>query len=304
MFVVTGASGHTGSVVARTLLEQGQRVRVILRDEEKAEPWRQWGAEVVLADLRDVAALAMAMVGARGAYLIVPPPVPASTGVMEACWSVVDSMRRAVEESGLPHFVLLSSVGAQHPEGTGFVKTLYLAERELGSLGRPMTILRSAYFMENWGEGLPAVVDSGVMPDFIAPADRKLHMVATRDVGELAARLLREPTLGRRVLELAGPVEYSPLEVADTLARLLGRPIRVEEHTPAAQVPMLMGMGYSAEVAHLLEELDDAIHHGRLTFEHPIHVVRGWTTLDEVLGNLLRAIGALPYMGEGTTASP
>ncbi|MCY1074654.1 NmrA family NAD(P)-binding protein [Archangium lansingense] len=304
MFVVTGASGHTGSVVARTLLEQGRRVRVILRDEEKAEPWRQWGAEVVLADLRDVAALAMAMVGARGAYLIVPPPVPASTGVMEACWSVVDSMRRAVEESGLPHFVLLSSVGAQHPEGTGFVKTLYLAERELGSLGRPMTILRSAYFMENWGEGLPAVVDSGVMPDFIAPADRKLHMVATRDVGELAARLLREPTLGRRVVELAGPVEYSPLEVADTLARLLGRPIRVEEHTPAAQVPMLMGMGYSAEVAHLLEELDEAIHHGRLTFEHPIHVVRGWTTLDEVLGNLLRAIGALPYMGEGTTVSP
>ncbi len=167
-----------------------------------------------------------------------------------------------------------------------------------------MTILRSAYFMENWGEGLPAVVDSGVMPDFIGLAERKLHMVATRDVGEVAARLLREPTLGWRVVELTGPVEYSPLDVADTLERLLGRPIRVEEHMPAAQVPMLMGMGYSAEVAHLLAELDEAIHHGRLTFEHPIHVVRGWTPLEEVLGNLLRAIGALPYMGEGPTVSP
>ncbi|HEX5751880.1 MAG TPA: NAD(P)H-binding protein [Archangium sp.] len=281
MFVVTGASGHTGAVVARTLLKQGQRVRVVLRDEARAEPWRRWGAEVVRADLRDVSALAVAMVGAQGAYLMVPPPRPASTGVMEARGPVVDAMARAVEESGLPHFVLLSAMGAQHEGGTGLVKTLNLAERELGSRGTPMTILRSAYFMENWGQGLRAVVDSGVMPCFLGPADRRMHMVATRDVGEVAARLLREPTLGRRVVELAGPVEYSPLEVADTLARLLGRPIRLEEHTPAAEVPMLLGM-----------------------VEDPLHMVRGWTTLDEVLGGLLRSLQALPHMGEGMTASP
>lgn len=297
MYVVTGASGHTGAVVARTLLEQGARVRVILRDEVKAGPWRQWGAEVMLADLRDAAALSLAMVGAQGAYLMVPPPVPSSTGVMEACWTVVDAMRRAVDESGLPHFVLLSSVGAQHVEGTGIVKTLHLAERELGSLGRPMTIVRAAYFMENWGEGLPAVVASGVMPSFIGPSDRPLHMVATRDIGELAAQMLCEPTLSRRVVELAGPVDYSPDEVADTLARLLGRPVRVEEHTPAALVPMLMGLGFSEEVANLLSELDDALNRGRLTFEHPERIVRGRTTLDEVLGGMLRAIGALPHMG-------
>ncbi|WNG33830.1 NAD(P)H-binding protein [Archangium violaceum] len=308
MFVVTGASGHTGSVVARTLLAEGKRVRVILRDEAKAEPWRQRGAEVVLADLRDVAALAMAMVGAQGAYLLVPPPVSTSTGVMEACWNVVDAMRRAVDESGLPHFVLLSSVGAQHTEGTGLVKTVSLAERELGSLGRPMTILRSAYFMENWGEGLSPVVASGVMPSFIGPSDRPVHMVATRDVGELAARLLREPTFGKRVVELAGPVDYSSDEVADTLARLLGRPVRVAEHSPAALVPMLMGLGFSTEVANLMAELVEAIHRGRLTFAHPSRVVRGRTTLDEVLGGLLRSIGALPHMGAGaeerSTTSP
>lgn len=308
MFVVTGASGHTGSVVARTLLAEGQRVRVILRDEAKAGPWRQLGAEVVLADLRDVTALAMAMVGAQGAYLLVPPPVPASSGVMEACWNVVDAMRRAVDESGLPHFVLLSSVGAQHIQGTGLVKTLNLAERELGSLGRPMTILRSAYFMENWGEGLSPVVASGEVPSFIGPSDRPVHMVATRDVGELASRLLREPTFGRRVVELAGPVDYSPDEVASTLARLLVRPVHVAEHSPTALVPMLMGMGFSAEVANLMAELVEAINRSRLTFEHPDRVVRGRTTLDEVVGGMLRAIGALPPMvagaGVGTAASP
>lgn len=302
MYVVTGASGHTGSVVARTLLERGERVRVILRNESKAEPWRKWGAEVVLADLRDVAALALAMVGAQGAYLMVPPPVPSSVGVLEACWTVVDAMRRAVDESGLPHFVLLSSIGAQHSDGTGIVKTLNLAERELGSLGRPMTILRSAYFMENWGAGLSSVVGSGLLPSFIGPSDRAVHMVAARDVGETAAGMLREPTLGRRLVELAGPEDYSPSDVAATLGRLLGRPARVEEHTPAALVPMLMDMGFSEELANLLAELDDAINRGRLTFEQPGLVVRGWTTLDEVLGDMLRSIGALPRMGAGAEA--
>jgi uncharacterized protein YbjT (DUF2867 family) len=247
------------------------------------------------------------MVGAQGAYLMMPPPVPSSTGVMEACWTVVDSMRRAVDESGLPHFVLLSSVGAQLAEGTGIVKTLNLAERELGSLGRPMTVLRAAYFMENWGQTLPAVVASGVLPSFIGPSDRQVHMVATRDIGELAARMLREPTFSRRVVELAGPVDYSPNEVADTLARLLGRPVRVEEHTPAALIPMLMDMGFSEEVANLLAELNEALNRGRLTFEHPDRVVRGQTTLDEVLGGMLRAIGALPSAGaqaEADTMAP
>ncbi|WP_158502211.1 NmrA family NAD(P)-binding protein [Vitiosangium sp. GDMCC 1.1324] len=299
MYVVTGASGHTGSVVARTLLERGERVRVLLRDEAKAEPWRRWGAEVVLADLRDVASLSLSMVGAQGAYLMVPPPVPSSVGVLEACWTVVDAMRRAVDESGLPHFVLLSSVGAQHSNGTGLVKTLNLAERELGSLGRPMTIVRSAYFMENWGAGLSSVVSSGLLPSFLGPSDREVHMVATRDVGETAAGMLREPTLGRRLVELTGPEDYSPSDVAATLRRLLGRPVSVEEHMPAAQIPMLMDMGFSEELANLLAELNDATNRGRLTFEQSGLVVRGWTTLEEVLAGMLRAMGALPHKEAG-----
>ncbi|MGZ3458462.1 MAG: NmrA family NAD(P)-binding protein [Archangium sp.] len=302
MFVVIGASGHTGSVVARTLLERGERVRVVVRDEAKAGPWRQRGAEVALAELHDVAVLSLAMVGAQGVYLLVPPPVPTSIGVLEASWKKVDAMRRAVDESGVPHVVLLSSVGAQHVEGTGIVKTLNVAERELGSLGRPMTILRAAYFMENWGGGLRGVLDAGVLPSFLGPSDRPVHMVATRDIGELAARMLLEPTLSRRVVELAGPVDYSPNEVADTLARLLGRPVRAEEHQPSALVPMLMDFGYSEELANLMAELNDAINRGHLTFEHPERVVRGRTTLDEVLGGMLRAMGALPHLEAGAEA--
>ncbi len=304
MYVVTGASGHTGSVVARTLLEKGERVRVVLRDKAKAAPWRQWGAEVALAELQDVPAMTLAMTGARGAYLLIPPPVPSITGVMEACWRTVDAVGQAVKASGVPHLVVLSSVGAQHAEGTGIVKTLNLAEREWGALGPPVTFVRAAYFMENLGGSLPSAVESGVLPSFFSPSDRRIPMAATRDIGEMAARMLLEPALGRRVVELAGPVDYSPNEMADTLARLLGRPIQLAEHAPAALVPMLMGFGFSEELARLMMELTEAINSGHASFEHPQQMVRGRTTLDEVLGGMLRAMNALPHMGAEERTSP
>ncbi|MEO1568758.1 MAG: NAD(P)H-binding protein, partial [Pseudomonadota bacterium] len=50
MFVISGATGKTGSVVAQTLLDQGQAVRVIVRSEEKGTPWKAKGAEVAVAE--------------------------------------------------------------------------------------------------------------------------------------------------------------------------------------------------------------------------------------------------------------
>ena len=79
---------------------------------------------------------------------------------------------------------------------------------------------------------------------------------------------------------------------------------RVEEHTPAAMVPMLEDVGYSAELAHLMAELVESLNRVQLTFEHPERVLRGRTTLDEVLGGLLRAMRALPSQPQGTLGAP
>src|SRR5262245_18831521 len=70
MFVITGATGHTGSAAAKALLEQGKKVRVLARDAKKADSLKARGAEVVSVDLTDQAALGRAVAGAQGVYLI------------------------------------------------------------------------------------------------------------------------------------------------------------------------------------------------------------------------------------------
>src|SRR6266540_2108295 len=72
MFVVAGASSKTGRVVAETLLLQGKKVRVLVRDALGADAWRERGAEVTFAALEDGPALARAIEGATGFYALLP----------------------------------------------------------------------------------------------------------------------------------------------------------------------------------------------------------------------------------------
>ncbi len=65
MYVVTGATGNTGRVVASHLLDQKKKVRVIGRSKERLQPLVARGAEGVVADLSDQAALTKAFTGAE-----------------------------------------------------------------------------------------------------------------------------------------------------------------------------------------------------------------------------------------------
>ena len=65
MYVILGASGNTGSVIANSLLLKGENVRVIGRDAGRLEHFMRKGAEAVTANVNDAAALTNAFSGAH-----------------------------------------------------------------------------------------------------------------------------------------------------------------------------------------------------------------------------------------------
>ena len=284
MFVVLGASGNTGKVVAETLLTQKKKVRVVLRDAAKGRAWKEAGADVSIADVEDGAALERAFSGAEGAYVLLPPNFGSSQ-------VRVDNNRRAstiaaaVEAAGVPHVVMLSSVGAQQAAGTGPVLAVRDAEATFTRAHAAVTFVRAAYFMENWGGALYAVAQ-GVLPTFLL-ADKAIPQVATRDIGTAVARLLAEGGSGKRVIELAGPREYSPRDVAAALARIVGKPIAVQQAPEEAMAPALMGAGMNAEWARLFQELTHGLNAGIVVWEggHPLW--RGETDVQTVLSTLV-----------------
>lgn len=283
MFVIAGSSGNTGSVVADTLLDRGEQVRLLVRHPHKVAALARRGAEVVVADLEDSAALARAFNGARGAYLLLPPDMM-DANVMAMQARVAAAYARALTEAPT-HVVFLSSIGAHLDPAPGPVQSLRMAERALTAVCPNVTFLRAAYFMENVGAAA-AALPHGLYPTFLR-ADLPVAMVATRDLGIAAADALLGGPRGRAIIELEGPRRYSALDIAAELGHLLGKPLQVQEAPESAVVPTLLSFGMPAPVAELSAQLFRALNHEQLTGELPAQQQkRGSTTLHELARRL------------------
>lgn len=281
MFVITGATGNTGSVVAKSLLAAGQQVRAVVRDETKAQELRALGAELFVADMTDTAALERAVTGAQGVYFLSPPDMAARDFVAERR-ELTERQVSALARAKVPHLVLLSSLGAQHADGTGPIRTLHNVEQQLRRAGIPSTFVRAAYFVENWGAVAHPVKQDGVLPSFL-DLDTPAPMVSTPDIGKTAARALLEGPRGFRAVELSGPTDPTPKELAAVGSKLLGRPIQAVQAPLEAVVPTFTSFGISQNVAELYREMYVGIGSGRVAAEPGNESVRGVTSVEETL---------------------
>lgn len=290
MYVVTGVTGRTGAAAARALIEAGERVRVVVRDAAKGEAWARQGAEVAVADLADVPALSDALSGARGAYLLVPPFYGAAAPIARG-QAMAGAIAEAVAAARLPKLVALSSVGADRPDGTGLILVNRAIEQRLAATGVPATVLRAAYFMENWAEAAGVAAAQGMLPSLLAPLDRAIPMVATADIGRAAAEALREDWSGTRTIGLEGPATYAPNDVAAAFARALGRPVQAVA-VPETEWPAALSQGgLSPDAVAGFVELNRALNSGHVDFatDPAAGHRRGTTAIDTVVAGLVKA---------------
>src|ERR1700756_2117973 len=219
-YVILGASGNTGSIIADSLLSKGKKVRVVGRDAGRLQRFVRQGAEAFTGDVSDAAALTKAFSGARAAYLLLPPITSREDQERES-----DAIAKAVTESGLRYAVYLSSYGAQVPEGTGPVAGLHSSEQKLNAIGGLNVLhLRAAYFMENNLAAISMIQGMGILGHALLP-ELKMPMIATRDVGDSAARRLLDLNFsGKQSRELLGERDLSMAEANAIIARGIGKP--------------------------------------------------------------------------------
>jgi uncharacterized protein YbjT (DUF2867 family) len=266
MYVILGASGNTGSIIADSLLLRREKVRVVGRYEGRLQRFVRKGAESFTGDVSDAAALTKAFGGARAAYLMLPPAKSREDQERDS-----DAIAEAVEESGLRYAVHLSSYGAQVPEGTGPVAGLHSSEQKLSAIsGLNVLHLRAAYFMENNLAAIGMIHGMGVFGNALLP-DLKLPMIATCDVGDYAAqRLLDLDFSGKQTRELLGERDLSMTEATAVIARGIGKPDLRYEQFPYDQLQQALSqMGVPPKGAALYIEMYKAINAGVLAAQEP-----------------------------------
>ena len=286
MFVVTGITGKVGGTVANRLLEAGQAVRAVVRSEEKGAPWKARGCEIaVVEDAGEGDALARACEGADGVFLMSPPDYDAEPSFADYRRRA-DATARALVQAKPGRVVLLSTVGAQATE-FNLLNWAHIYEAALAAAGLPVTFLRAAWFMENAAWDVAAARD-GRIDSYLQPLDHAIEMVSVKDIGRVAADLLREQGDGVRIIELGGPKKYSGNDLAAAFASVLNHPVQAVAVPRESWETMFRAQGMQHPEARM--RMLDGFNEGWIDFVREgteLHV--GSTTLEDVLEALVRS---------------
>jgi uncharacterized protein YbjT (DUF2867 family) len=284
MYAITGITGQVGGAMARALLFADKTVRAVVRNVDKGRPWAARGCEIIVADMEDAAALAAAFQGTEGVFILPPSEFDPLPGYPEAR-SVIAAVKEAIEKARPKKVICLSTIGAQAIQ-PNLLTQRKLLEEALRAVPIPVIFLRPAWFMENFAWDVAGARDSGVIASFLQPLDKPVPMIATADIGRLAAQLIQGDWKGVRIVELEAARRYTPNEVAATFTKILGQPVRAEAVERETWASLFKSQGTKDPNPRM--QMLDGFNEGWIEFEHgETGTVKGSTDLETVLRGLV-----------------
>ncbi len=221
--LVTGGSGRIGGYVLKHLIDDyGEKPRVLVRAGSVVDAALADKVTLATGDFADPAALAEAVDGVSAVFLI--SPVDPKQRELQG------NVARAAAAAGRPLIVKISGLGTALDSYVDSGRWHAEIEADIASLNLPFTFLRPHFFMQNLAFQLPGARTDGVIR--AAVEDARIAMIDYRDIAEVAAALLvgRADLLGQAV-PITGSQAVDNVQVASTLAQLLGRNVDYEKQT-------------------------------------------------------------------------
>lgn len=222
---VTTPLGHVGRHLTTALIRGGVRPTLLARSPAKIpHVWSPY-VDVVKADSTQVAEVIAATRGVDAIYWVDPSVF--SPAPLKEYARATESLVEGVSRNGIQRVVFQSSIGAEKRRGVGEIDGLAATEVALDALSVDVTHLRCGYFFTNLLLEREAIREGRLRT--VLPVDHALSWVAPRDIAEVAALTLLNPTWhGRRVQAVHGPEDLAWRQVASILTAELGRDVVVE----------------------------------------------------------------------------
>jgi uncharacterized protein YbjT (DUF2867 family) len=213
--LVTGGTGIVGSQVVRRLVEQGQRVSVLMRPGEKARSLPA-GAHGIMGDLDDPASLSKAMQGIERVFLLTPlHPREAELGINAV---------KAAKSAGVRRLVYMS---VHHVDDGPHIPHFWSKieiEKTLKDSALAHTLIMPNNFYQNDDWFKQAILEYGVYPQPIG--DIGLNRVDVRDIADAVVNALTQPGHEGKRYALVGHDTLTGKAVADAYSRHLDRAIK------------------------------------------------------------------------------
>lgn len=255
--VVFGATGHLGRHVVESLLDRGVapvEITATGRAVDRIADLQARGVRVAQVELSDPAAIAEALTGASRVLLI--------SGLDP---DRVGQHRNVIDAAVAADVELLAYTSAPHASTTSMLLAAdhRATEEALAASGLPTTILRNAWYVENYTRQLPVYLAHGMVG---AAGDGRASVALRREYAQAAAAVLAGPGHEGRVYELGGPAVTMP-EIAAAISEVSGSSISYSDVPVPVLRDILAGAGMPGPVAEVFADVDRAISQDELVVD-------------------------------------
>jgi NAD(P)H dehydrogenase (quinone) len=257
--LITGAAGQLGQRVLHHLLEtykvEAADLIAATRDPDKLAGLAARGVKTRKADFDDAATLATAFEGVDRLLII-------STDALAVPGQRLKQHKAAIEaaiKAGVKHLAYTSMPSPDKSLVT-FAPDHLGTENAIKASGLPYTILRNAWYMDNYLHAMPHNLQAGNW--YTASDNGKVANISREDCALAIAAALASGTSESATYTLTGRESLTADQIAATIADAVGKPLAAVKVTDEQLGKGLRGAGLPDFVADMLVSADANIRAG------------------------------------------
>ena len=263
--IVSGSLGNIGKPLTAKLVDAGHDVTVISSSPDRKTDIENLGAKAAIGSVSDAAFLLETLKGSDALFAMTPPNL-GGANVIANTTAAGKSFAEAIEEAKVKRVVMLSSIGADLPSGTGPITGLHNIEKLYNELNTSVTFLRAGFFFTNFYNDVPLVKGAGIIGSNY-PSDIKIPYVHPEDIAQAVAEELQHTPAGKNIRYIISDVR-TPGEAAKILGTAIAKPeLPWIEFTDEQALEGMAQAGIPEEIAKLYAEMGTGLRNGKI-IEH------------------------------------
>jgi len=265
-YAVMGATGHIGQTLVQDLLKKGYAVRALGRDSKKLSELKKYGAETFSFPFDSSSDLAKFFADTTAVFTMLPPAY-SEKDFYSYQTKVSDAIASAITKSNVKYVVNMSSVGAQHSDGTGIIKAHYYNEQQLNKIqGLNVVHIRAPFFMENFFFASSEMESKGFF-SWSYRKDLSVPFVAASDIAKKVFDFFENLSFSKSsVFEVYGPENMTFDQAASYFSKSYQRPITYKQNSYSEDEKNMVSFGMKPDSASLMVEFNRAMNDGRISY--------------------------------------
>lgn len=261
--IVTGSLGNIGKKLTTELLNAGNQVTVVTSSADRKSEIEALGAVAAVGYVCDAEFLAQTFIGSDAVFAMTPPNL-GGQNVVANTTNAGKAFAEAFKTANVKKVVMLSSIGADLPNGNGPIEGLYHIEQIYNGLENiDITFLRAGYFFTNYYNDVPMIKNAGIMGSNL-PASTKIPLVHPHDIAIAAAEELQKASEGKNIRYIVSDFR-SAADVAENIGKAIGKPeLPWVEFSDEEALNGMTQAGVPAEIAQLYTDMGAGLKNGKI----------------------------------------